>query len=311
MRKPDLRYGNVAWKAVSSESFMAYPMATVYVDIAKRLGLNFDATIRLLSHMPSFLSNQAHKESRRRLAQRISEAKQTQETNVSEVIGGVIDKIDECGGSFDVLETVSEPVWIAISTALCPQAPAIPQAAVSVPELFNPYTSIRRRLVINDEIENILCQHDNSALDALALLSLGFRPLTGTIALSMHHLASKHSGRRLSQITYPSTFPVSALSFVDRIAQSDGSVTEEGFNRGQRYRCVIFDESYQQADNDRNIYGLGGHVCLGRSISQYMWNALCEGLMTCNTTIAPGTLQIGSTEPFTVPTTCKLHLSYD
>ena len=304
-------YGDEAREVVKSPQFLAYPMADTYRSLGKHLGLDFSPTVELMEYLPVFLSGARHKDVRRKVAETFSTSRNAQEANVIERMKIIKRDLLSADSKIDVSRRISLTLYTAIQDAvleeLKDQAPDT-KLISKLPDLFDPKMSVKRRIEINSELGyflNIECPRGKEhALAALATLVLGIRPLAHSLSLSIFKLAEQYQGARLSDITYPNSYPDSSLRFIDRIIDTKSEGQMPGQPIGARVRCVTFDERYSKAENALCLYGLGAHTCLGKPISSLIWNKLTDTLGTIDRRIYPDTLVLEKREPFLIAKEC-------
>lgn len=284
-------------------------MAEVYREMSKNTGLDFSAVVRLMDNLPIFLSGNPHKERRREMAKVYAATRAQQDQAIEYALENIATRIEATHGAFDLFQEVSVPIWDAIFGAICPAKTALQELVSELPELFYPGTSVRHRKRLNDKLEVVLRESGDELLDQIALLTLGVRPLTATLALSLHKLARDNAGSRLCDIVFPASYPESALRFVDRIALQEVRPDGCPHPAGTRFRCISFDETYTPEQNEKSLYGMGAHVCLGRPISQFIWGRIGAFFAKSEKTIHPGELSVTVREPFVLPTTCIVIVS--
>lgn len=309
MKSPVILHGPSAWEVISSSEYFTYPMGDAYRRIADNTGLDLSSVIRLMDKLPIFLSGSEHKTRRQSMAKTYAHSRIEQEQAINDVVRKIATRIEQSNGSFNLLDEISTPVWDAISTVICPNNNTLRGLISDLPELFNPAASVRLRKRLNDQLESFLDKAGDNLLDQITLLVLGVRPLTSSLALSLHKLARDNADRCLCDIPFPGSFPDSALRFVDRIALHDVHLNGSLYQAGTRFRCITFDESYTSEQNAKTLYGQGAHVCLGRPISQYIWGKIGEVFSNSKKRIQPGEIITTEHEPFLLTTRCFIDLS--
>ena len=305
-------YGEDARKIISTREFHAYNMAEKYIELSARTGMEFDAVIQLLQHLPLFLNEDNHKYQRRALAGIYASSRVQQQKNVDETLIKINQAIQLCEGDLDVLSEISYPIWGAVTSGLSNHFSLDAQLISELPELFFPNLSLRRRKDLNDRLQKELNKIADKELEyflqTIAVLTLGVRPLVHSLTLSIHKIAKQNSQKCLSSIEYPKTYADSSLRFIDRIASQDIDVNGIIRSCGEHFRCISFDEAYAEKDNAKYIFGAGGHVCLGRPISDYIWQGIIEVLQSSKKIISPGALEITEREPFLIAEACSINL---
>lgn len=306
MKKPAITtlYGETASNIASSDDFIAFPMGSKYRQISSRTAIDYSSAIQLLESLPVFLSGDEHKERRKSMAIVYAQTRKLQEKAIDQVVEEVAQSIEHRHGAFDLIDELSTPLWTALRNVICTEGEEVKDLANELPDLFFPILSPRRRQSINNKLTRILKSGTDQLLDQLALLVLGVRPFSASLALSIHKIARDNDGKRLCDIAFPTSFPDSALTYVDRISLRDTVIDGCPFSAFSRIRCTTFDSSYTDEINSKQLYGIGSHTCLGRPISVYTWNKLSNILSQSQKTIHPSALSVEDREPFTIPTKC-------
>lgn len=276
------------------------PLVFSYHAIQKASGHDFSHTIDLLERMPPFLSGAAHKTTRKEMAVRYASI--NFKAKVDSFFTLQHEAMANISGTFDVLESFCKPLWITMVSDFGLSSDAL-MLAERVPDLFNSTSSLRQRIQIEGAIRSL--DATSEELDLIALVALGVRPLVGSLAGSIHHLAKACGGQVPTLSGLPTDFPFSSLQFVDRFTELP---THESFSPTDRYRCRIFDASLSPEENAKTLFGAGTHICLGKSISQYVWNQTCEFWTELGKPLGPLEIQIEDREPFYLPTVCLIEI---
>lgn len=297
-------YGEPASKIVSSDDFMAFPMGSKYREVSLRTATDYSSAIQLLEALPVFLSGDEHKKRRKSMALVYAQTRKLQEKAIAQVVDEVGQSIEHRHGAFNLIDELSIPLWTALRNVICSESREVKDLASELPDLFYPGSSPRKRKRLNNKLADILKSGNSQLLNQIALLTLGVRPFSSSLALSIHKIARDNDGKRLCEIEFPTSFPDSALTYVDRISMRDTVVDGCPFSAGSRIRCITFDPSYSEENNSKQLYGIGSHTCLGRPISDYTWIRLSNILSQSQKTIHPNALSVEHREPFTIPTKC-------
>lgn len=279
-------------------------MVDQYLELADKTGIDFGAIIELMERLPIFLDGTAHKEARKKFAKIYSDTRLFQIANIDKATNAVISKIESRNGPFNLIEELAKPYWRAIETAIQKKLDyhIDPELIDEIPSLFDPTLSIRRRKILNNALDCAARDVPESVriefLDTIALLVLGVRPLTHSLALSLHKISETNDGKLFSEINFTENFSQSALTFVDRVSNAPVQIGSIGYAKDERFRCITVSEIYSEQDNQRNMFGFGGHVCIGRPISIEIWKKLTNAFAKLEKIIKKGTCNIESREPF-------------
>ena len=178
-----------------------------------------------------------------------------------------------------------------------------------IPLLFSPLTALKQRLAINARIAALIEQHGTEKLCDIGLMVLGVRPLTGTLAWSLHATIAAHQGSRLSAMAWPARITMSPVTYIDRLCLEPVKLGQESFAAGDHLRCMIQLPAWSAEQRQATMFGVGSHVCLGRPISEQVWT-LCVELFAAQELRAmagPLTMSPGN-EPFDLPAHCPISL---
>jgi hypothetical protein len=113
----------------------------------------------------------------------------------------------------------------------------------------------------------------------LALFVLGRDTLLGTIGESLHSIFAANPDRRLNEICYPEVPPETGVPFIERIVIEPFAELGTQFSVGDRLRIYLQAFAYSGSGRERaRIFGVGGHMCLGKSLSLDLWRAVTSYL---------------------------------
>jgi hypothetical protein len=299
--------GESARAALVSKDIDPFELSNTYDEISERTGIDLSFASAFIKTLPLFMSGLSHRDRRRNLARQLNSRRMQIEKSIDSRVNEIFDVFHSREGEIDLLVEVADPLWSAISDVLLPDQPDLVLLAKDIPQLFNPGTSIRRRKLLNDRLQAQHPLHSNIIDEILPLLSLGVRPFSGSMALSLFEIASRYSGNSWSDISFPETFPRSSLQYSSsRIARSDVTIAGCPHKAGTGFYCRITDASYSDAINAGNLYGFGAHLCLGKPLSQYAWRRICEMLKAVSMTVTPGALYVNPEAPFMTPKECSI-----
>ncbi len=255
---------------VRSTQFTTYPMEQMYIKLEAATSIDFSATRTLMRNLPVYMDGTEHKKTRKLMAARLAETRSAQEQSAKDALCDLHQKYFTRPCQFDLFRDFAHPLWRSISNSIVDFGPDVMNLVDQLPGLFAPTLSIRKRILLNQQIEGVLRDGDDGILVDLALATLGVRPFTGSFALSVFDLVRSNPGKKYSELPFEPHYNESSLTFIDRIASGDVSVEGRRFAKGDHVRCITRSDRYSQSDNTSNLYGVGSHVCLGRPISQYV-----------------------------------------
>lgn len=293
---------------IRSKAFDCYSMSAAYRKISEETQIDFSAIIAFLECMPTFLNGDAHQTKRADLARRYARKSEALKAAVPATLSSITDTLKTHNGQFDVLNDLARPLWRAVAETLLPDKLHYTPDMDDLPDLFTPHTPLLKRKKCERLLRHHMRDFGPDILNDLALITLGARPFVNAVALSVHALAEQHRGQALSEISYPQTFPMSGLRYVDRIATERDDDTGMTASVGTRFRCIIVDQAYSAEQNASNLFGMGPHVCIGRQVSLMAWTELCARLAGIHKVVEAGALGVVESEPFENVVQCKIHI---
>ena len=301
--------GDDAWKVVGSRDFKVWPMASVYRDLSAATGLDFSAVIGVFDTHPLFLDGADHKAARANAAKCLSTNRRAHEAVIDGVVDDVVAEIDNRQGDFDLLTELSDVMFYALAQSYCGGRDDLIPLSLSLQGLFLPKTPLRVRKATNDRIQAILDKDGKEALDQLMISVMGLPPLTSGLVLSLHRIVTENYGKRLCDIVFPETFSESILRFVDRMHAEPVVVNGCPYAAQTVFRCITFDADYKPEENEKNLFGSGAHLCLGRPVSQYVWDRMVARLSLSQKRIKAGEIVVKDYEIYVAPTVCVVSVS--
>jgi cytochrome P450 len=295
---------------VRSDSFGQYSMSERYRELKQRTGLDFDATIRLMDFLPAFLDGDRHKQIRKAMARQLAATKKLQEETAARQIAFLVEKLFVRPGEIELVSQFALPLWREISASIVDHNRDALDLINELPLLFFPTLSIRERIKINEKLEKFIEDNQmnvDDSLCTLALRVLGAKPFVGSLALSLYQIVAENAGKKSNEIKWPSIFPASSLTFVDRFCKHATQIGDDAFDIGTRVRCCTQEVTYSTEQKSAFLFGLGIHTCLGKGISEFSWKALTQQLSQLEVSLVPLSRQMDThTEPFSMPSVARL-----
>lgn len=299
--------GDAARTALVSRDIDPFELSDTYDEISVRTGIDLSCASSFIKTLPLFMSGQAHKARRRDLAKVLNARRREIEASIDARLARLTDLFQAREGEIDLIVEVANPLWLAVADVILPDYPELVDLAKEIPQLFNPGTSIRRRKSLNERLQAQSALYPGLVEDILPILTLGVRPFTGSMALSIFEIALRHKEKAWTDMRLPDTFPRSSLQYSSsRVARSDVTISGCPYSAGTGFYCRITDVSYSDAFNAENLYGFGAHLCLGKPLSQYAWRGVCNMLKTVSMTVRPGRLRLNPEAPFLTPRECSI-----
>ena len=243
-----------------------------------------------------------HKATRKQMALHIASTKKEQEEVVIKTADKLLSAFFTNNCKLDLLTDIALPLWHAISAIIIRNENNVQEIVDLIPSLFYPVLSIRKREQINNRLADIIAHQGEECLLGIALATLGARPFSGSLTLSLYDAAVQNKTGIVSALELGEGYKKSSLTYVDRICKSDSSVGPHHITAGERVRCVTQSSKYTEEQNISALYGFGAHVCLGRPISQFTFNLLKERLKRFDCKMIPEQIEMqDDCNPFTLP----------
>ncbi len=301
-KKPTPFYFPEAREIIVSKTFENYPMSEKYRKLQAKTGLDFSAIIYLLDHLPVFLNGDVHKNIRKKMATVIATSKTQQEEAVRTTVDQLLSRYFHSNCEFDLVADFAKIIWKAISRQIIGETTELQNVVETIPFLFDPTLSIRKRLAINSTLNKNIKKTDEEAMLKIALASVGSRPFVGSIVLSIFDTIEKNLGSPLANYEWAEDYGVSSLTYVDRICMKDQTINSSHVLKNERVRCITQSEQYSADENLAALYGFGRHLCLGRHISQYTYSYLIQEFKRISSVLTPLSLQMEKqSKPFRLP----------
>jgi cytochrome P450 len=299
---------------VASGAFGSYRIAQTYRDIAAQTGQDFAAAITLLERLPVFMDGDGHKATRKELALRLARHRTAQLDAADRFLEGFAAERMLAGSRFDLLHDYAFALFRAMGAPCVPEG--VPAAEFldlteELPDLFSSFTPLRRRVELNQRLAALLALSVDAddVIPDLAMMVLGVKSLSVSLALSLHAVIAAHEGVSLRAMDWPGAIPASSVHFADRIARQAMEVDGEHFAAGERVRCLVHVDEWTGKERADLMFGAGGHLCLGRTLSDQVW-ARTVAVFSAPDLIArvePLVIRRDG-EPFHLPATCPVAL---
>jgi hypothetical protein len=257
-----------------------------YAALQNSLGLDFSDVLFAISYIPLCLHGEPHRIARRRVAEHLAARKSKLEACMVAAVQSHLRILRE-PGDVEMMRQVLEPLVISVMEPLTDVVPAAAECRM-LSKIFDKSIGPRKRQRINAELgrlRDLISSKlgPDASREAVglrvALLILGHDALLGTMGESLHSILAANAGRRLDEMRYPEVPPETGVPFTERVAVE--SFVDEGkqFNVGDRFRIYLQAFAYSGPARERTrIFGVGSHMCLGKSLSLDLWRAVTSYL---------------------------------
>jgi cytochrome P450 len=258
--------------------------------ISRRLGVDLLHLDRVRHFIPLAWEGDIHEELRasfsRRIAARAPGALAVFETTLR----NQIDERFRVGACFCLLRTVIAPSLRSANLYLAdyPETDETKTLAIeSIPQLFDPEISLRKRIEINELVGKLhrLARPEASESDryvSIAIIALSMNSLLGSFAESLRYILSENIGKTLADIDWDKNFPATGLPLIEKTATADAQLGGATVLAGQQLRLFL-DAGGWQTDRpcfSELYFAVGPHKCPGMNYSRRAWKILSENLGT-------------------------------
>lgn len=155
--------------------------------------------------------------------------------------------------------------------------------------IFDDTTSLRKRLVINKILENLVnVSPPNISQDEkifrLSLLTVGINALLGAISESLLNTFLAQPKGYLNEILWEDQMPAAGIAILERTANQNIIICDHLIEAGQTVRCYVENLGFESGDKLKFHAGYfaapSRHSCPGMKYSLEIWRILRESLFT-------------------------------
>ena len=283
--------------------------------ISQRLNRSLNHISDALESMPLSTEGVDHSTRRRRISEKIRAAKPATLTHFA----GLADKtFKECIARKYNVELVSNLFYPLVADIVFNISGINPRTRpdyLSVTQIFDRALGMKRRLLINDELQHLHSQVSESSgtddtNDALALAILGSDSLLGSFSLSFMERIESSPHTLMCDINWSKQLTATSVPFIERQAVSDLDLKDKKISAGQRVRLYLDRFAYEPIDQRAGFFGLGRHACPGRTISQGAWQIIGDLFSQYRLMVSVNNVEFRSADSmFSLPT--KLEVDFN
>lgn len=258
-----------------------------YSMLEKHLGVDFSNVLLAFLHIPMCLHDDEHRKARRRVAEHLADRRSDLSERMTESLKVHLAPLQQ-GGEIEIVSQVLEPLILHVTEPLTDVPPAVAAECRAVSTIFDKSIGPRKRQRIDAELGQMraaivrklgLSSSESAIGLRLALSILGRDTLLGTLGESLYSVLDRNQGRRLNEIEYPQIPPETGVPYIERIAVKSFREQETQINAGDRLRLYLQAFAYSQSPvHHPKIFGVGGHLCLGKALSLDLWNGITSSL---------------------------------
>ncbi|WP_108881059.1 cytochrome P450 [Anderseniella sp. Alg231-50] len=247
--------------------------------VSQRLKLNLDDISDVLGSMPLSTEGTDHSTRRKRITEKIKAAKPATLAHFADLADKTFKQCIAGKRNVELVSSLFYPLASDIVLNISGVNPRGRPDYLSVTQIFDRALGLKRRLLINDELQHMRSQVSQSsstddASDALALAILGSDSLLGSFSLSFMERVRSNPDALLCDMDWSRQLTATSVPFIERQAVNDLDLAGTHISAGQRVRLYLDRFSYETIGNRAGFFGLGRHACPGRSVSQGAWQIL-------------------------------------
>ncbi len=269
-----------------SEDFRTNPFAEHYKYIAGRTGLDFDAAIETLAHIPFSWDDEEHRRLRGEMNRVVSADSREHIAGMDAFIAGLVGDNFVAGGEIDLNEQVARPIFYELFGRWLHVDLKDFFSDSGISQVFDAALSLNKRKKVNKSLGELKCAFARRAAGlptspeiAVAMNAVGNDALIGSLVLSLWHVLEQTPGARLADVAFPSSLVETGVPFIERIANRDIEINGMKVAKDQKVRLVIDATSRQITGQEADLFfGKGRHLCVGKPMSLVLWRSLSRAL---------------------------------
>ncbi|HEY6630099.1 MAG TPA: hypothetical protein VIZ90_01475 [Rhizobiaceae bacterium] len=299
-----------------SADFRTNPFADHYRTIAERTGIDLDASVSTLDHIPFSKEGAEHRRLRGAMNAVVSADSREHMAGMEAFVGDLVSGLFVAGSQIELVQQLARPIffelfsrWLKVDGEFL--------GGPNISQVFDAVMSLNRRKKVNRSLHELTCAfaERRDALPttpelAVAMNVLGNDALIGSLVLSTWHLLEEHPGARFSEIRFPPTLPATGVPFIERIANRDIEIGGMTIARDEKVRLMIDATSRQVTGQEADLFfGKGPHICIGKPMTLIIWRSLAKSLAALPLRFTLGQMRLRSGDyVFTYPESAELRI---
>ncbi len=280
-----------AARALASPAFDVVPFSGRYRALGNRLKLDFSAITFALDHIPLNLRGEDHAAQRAEAARLIAEAR----PGLAAALPGIVARRFGClavPGQHELMREAVIPAIDDMTEVLAGLAPGL-AADSMISRVFSQKIGVAQRRRMEAELAALIGRvraafpgDDEARIGVrLALIVLGRDATIGTLARSLAAFFGALDGRPLSAAALPVPPTHTGVPYIDRECVAETTLDGRTFAGGEVLRCRLSGLEGGGDPDRQRFFGMGAHVCLGRSVALDLFGALRDHLAGLETRV--------------------------
>lgn len=248
---------------------------------------NFTYISAIVDYFPLALEATAHKEMRKRDAQKLGERVGSTLNLLKSEVGANIQALKQTTQDINLYAELIEPNVRRALLHLADLDSLANHPIISISQLFDQAISIRKRIGINNQIAELLQLlpaelSDDDKYFRLSMFAVGYDSLLGSITESLVRTLLLNKNKRINEIKWSEELPNTGVPVIERVAKYDAELGNMVIKKGQRIRLYL--ESAGFAKTEDSLYsslffGNGIHKCIGQHLSKAVWQIFVQELV--------------------------------
>ncbi len=300
-----------------SEDFRINPFADHYRSIAERTGIDFQASIDTLDHIPFSKEGEDHRRLRSEMSRIVAADSREHIAGMEAFVGDLVSTTFTTGSEIELTRELARPIFYELFSRWLHVDQREFMEEFNISQVFDGAMSLNRRKTVNRHLSGLRCSFAERA-DAIpstpdisvALNVLGNDALMGSLILSMWHVLELNRGARLSEVDFPANLVATGVPFIERIANRDIEINGMKVSKDQKIRLVLDATSRQMSGTETDLFfGKGRHLCVGKPMTLIVWRSLAKALNALPLRFTLGEMRLrGADYAFNYPEYARLTL---
>jgi cytochrome P450 len=270
-----------------SEDFRINAFADHYRTIAERTGIDFQASIATLDHIPFSKEGDEHKRLRTEMAAVVSADSREHIAGMETFINELVKNLFVSGKEIELNQQLGRAIFYELFSRWLKVDQREFMKESNISQVFDGAMSLNRRKKVNGDLHELTCafaerreRMPTTPEFAVAMNVLGNDALMGSLVLSTWHILEQNPGARLSDIEFPTNLPATGVPFIERIANRDVEIKGLSVAKDQKVRLMIDATSRQVTGEEADLFfGKGRHLCIGKPMTLIVWRSFAKAVM--------------------------------
>lgn len=300
-----------------SEDFRINAFADHYRTIADRTGLDLQASIDVLDHIPFSKEGDEHRRLRTEMTAVVSADSRKNVAGMEKFAGDLTETLFVAGADIEIVRHLARPIFYELFSRWLKVDEREFLKETNISQVFDGAMSLNRRKKVNHDLRHLTCAFaerrdliPTTPEFAVAMNVLGNDALMGTLALSLWHVFEQNPGARLCDIAFPANLPATSVPFIERVANRDVEMGELKVAKDQKVRLMIDATSRQVTGDEADLFfGKGRHLCIGKPMTLIIWRSVTKALSSLPLRFKLGEMRLRRGDyAFTYPEHAKLSI---